>query len=253
MSAPLPQVFLERPIAHRGLHGPGVPENSLAAIRAAVEAGYGIEIDIQHAAGGEPVVFHDYDLERMVGAEGYVADTSVEDLVKIKLANTDECIPTLAEALREVAGRAPLLIEIKDQDGRLGNNIGDLQNNVAEALNGYDGPVAVISFNPYTVAAFIEAAPEIAAGLTGCGFIEDEWPMLDDETREQMARLEDFESSGASFLAHDARDIDNAAVRALKAQGVPILAWAVNSPEDEARVRQIADNIEFEGYEPGIG
>lgn len=250
MPAPLPGAFLDRPIAHRGLHGPGVPENSLAALRAAVEAGYGIEIDIQHAAGGVPVVFHDYDLQRMVGSEGYVADTPLDALGKMRLGTSDQSIPTLAQALREVAGRVPLLIEIKDQDGRLGEAIGELPDRVAAALVNYSGPVAAVSFNPHSVAAFAAAAPKVAVGLVTCGFEEDDWPMLDDATRERLARIEDFDRVGASFLAHDARDLANPALRALKDRGVPVLSWTACSAADEAAARTVADNVLFEGYAP---
>ena len=132
--------FIRLPIAHRGLHSPGVPENSLAAFRAAIAAGYGIELDIQPSAEGTPMVFHDYDLTRMCGDEGYIVDRSAADLAELRLQGTDEPIPTLVEVLREVAGRVPLLIEIKDPDGRLGRNIGELQDRVAAALMGVNFP-----------------------------------------------------------------------------------------------------------------
>lgn len=244
--------FLRLPIAHRGLHGPGVPENSLAAFRAAVEAGYAIELDVQHAADGEPMVFHDYDLMRLAGREGFIADTTVAELGKLRLGKTEEGIPTLAEVLRMVAGRAPLLIEVKDQDGRLGENIGDLQDRVASMLRPYEGPVAVMSFNPHTVAAFTRASDKVAAGLVSCAFEEDDWPMLEAGDRARLGVLTDFDASGAVFLSHDRRDPDNAAVAALRARGIPVLSWTVRSPEEEALARKAADNITFEGYRPAL-
>lgn len=78
--------FIRLPIAHRGLHSPGVPENSLAAFRAAIAAGYGIELDVQPSAEGTPMVFHDYDLTRMCGDEGYIADWAAADLAELRLA-----------------------------------------------------------------------------------------------------------------------------------------------------------------------
>ena len=240
--------FTRIPIAHRGLHSPGVPENSLAAAQAAIDAGYGIEIDIQPAAGCVPMVFHDYDLSRLAGDEAYITDISTEDLAGFSLLGSDQHIPTLAEMLRTVAGKVPLLIEIKDQDGRLGDQIGDLHRHVAEALQGYDGPVAVMSFNPNTVAAFHEIAPDIACGLTTCAFPEDDWPMLDEETRDNLAAISDYDRSGACFISHDKGDLTNPRVDALKAEGTPILCWTIRSPEQETTARQIADNITFEGY-----
>lgn len=250
MTVALDADFLRLPIAHRGLHGPGVPENSLAAFRAAISAGYGIELDVQHAADGEPMVFHDYDLIRMAGCEGYIADASRDELARMRLGKTDESIPTLAEVVRLVAGQVPLLVEIKDQDGRLGENIGELQDRVASMLAPYRGPVAVMSFNPHTVAAFTRASDRTPAGLVACAFDEDDWPMLEPEDRGRLAALAGFEGAGAVFVAHDHRDLANPALHALRAKGVPVLSWTIRSPEEEALARAMSDNITFERYTP---
>lgn len=252
MTAVLHPDFLRLPIAHRGLHGPGVPENSMAAFRAAMDAGYAIELDVQHSAEGEPMVFHDYDLLRMAGSEGFIADSTLTDLGRMRLGKTEEGIPTLAEVLRMVAGRAPLLIEIKDQDGRLGENIGDLQERVATLLRAYEGPVAVMSFNPEAVAAFARGSQKVAPGLVTCAFDEDDWPMLEAAHREHLNALADFDRSGAVFVSHDCRDLANPALAALKARGVPVLSWTVRSPEAEAQARRVADNVTFEGYLPAL-
>lgn len=240
--------FLRRPIAHRGLHGAGVPENSMAAFRAAIQAGYGIELDIQHAACGTPIVFHDYDLQRLAGAEDFVADMDLSDLTQTRLDGSDETIPTLDELLRLVDGQVPLLIEIKDQDGRLGPNIGGLHDRVAGALAAYDGPVAVMSFNPHTMAAFHATAPGIASGLTTCAFPEDDWPMLDAADRAALAEIGGYDAAGACFVSHQHTDLSNPRLARLKAQGAAILCWTIRSPEAEAEARKTADNITFEGY-----
>ncbi|MDP5308320.1 glycerophosphodiester phosphodiesterase family protein [Paracoccus spongiarum] len=247
----LPDAFLRLPIAHRGLHGPGVPENSLAAAQAAIEAGHGIELDIQPAAGGVPMVFHDYDLARLAGDQAYIADLDPETLAEKRLSGSDEAIPTLAAFLRLVAGRVPLLVEIKDQDGRLGAGIGELHRHVADQLRSYEGPVAVMSFNPHVVAALHALMPDLPVGLTSCGFPPEDWPMLDEPTRARLADLADFESSGACFVSHDKGDLANPRIAALKAAGVPILCWTVRSAAEEARARQLADNITYENYPAG--
>ena len=133
---PLPAAFLERPIAHRALHGPGRPENSRAAIRAAVAAGYGIEIDVQPSADGVAMVFHDADLDRLTGTAGPIRGRTAADLARLPLHGGDEGIPTLAEVLALVAGRVPLLVEIKDQDGALGPGVGALEAATAAACAG---------------------------------------------------------------------------------------------------------------------
>jgi glycerophosphoryl diester phosphodiesterase len=128
--------------------------------------------------------------------------------------------------------------------------VGALPGRVAEELRDYAGPVAVMSFNPHVIAAFHAAAPGIAAGLTTCGYDEGEWPMLDAPTRERLAAIADFDAVGASFISHDRNDLDNPAVTALKARGVPVLCWTIRSPEEAADARQVANNITFEQYRP---
>jgi glycerophosphoryl diester phosphodiesterase len=246
--------FVTIPIAHRALHdlAAGRPENSRAAIRAAIAAGYGIEIDIQRAADGTPMVFHDYALKRLTGAEGTVQMKSAAELAALPLIGGSEGIPTLAEVLALVAGRVPLLIEIKDQDGQLGPDVGPLGDAIAADLKGYAGPVAVMSFNPHAIAAFGAAAPEVARGLVTCDFSQERMPIVPAARRDELAPIADFERVGASFVSHDARDPANPHVAALKARGVPILCWTVRSPEAETKAREFADNITFEGYRPAL-
>lgn len=244
----LPQVFLTLPFAHRGLHGPGVPENSLAAAQAAVDAGYGIELDIQPSSDGVAMVFHDYDLRRLGGRPDRVDATSAEALGRLPLLEGDQTIPTLAQFLELVAGRVPLLIEIKDQPDGLGGQAVDLHVPVAEALKGYDGPVAVMSFNPRIVAAFHALAPEIPVGITSCAYAAEDYPELSDAQREHLRAIADYDAVGACFVSHDHRDLDNPRVDALKAMGAGILCWTIRTPEEEAAARRIADNITFEYY-----
>ncbi|MBK4216003.1 phosphodiesterase [Paracoccus caeni] len=248
----LPDAFLSAPIAHRGLHGPGKPENSLAAAQAAIDAGYGIELDIQPASDGTPMVFHDYRLKRLVGQDGVIGQYDVEALAAMRILGSDQGVPTLAEFLELVAGKVPLLVEIKDQDGHLGANIGTLHQKVVEVLEGYDGPVAVMSFNPHVVEAVHALRPGLPVGLTTCDFPAEDWPLIDDERRVYLAGISDYDRSGASFISHDKVELGNPRVDALKAMGAPILCWTVRSEAEEEAARRIADNITFEGYLPPV-
>ncbi|MGC9369479.1 MAG: glycerophosphodiester phosphodiesterase family protein [Paracoccaceae bacterium] len=242
--------FLARPIAHRAFHdlAAGRPENSRAAILAAIAAGYAIEIDIQMSADGRAMVFHDYDLGRLTPETGALRQRAADDLSGIPLKGGDEGIPTLREVLALVAGRAPLLIEIKDQDGALGADVGPLEQAVAEDLAGYAGAVALMSFNPHAVAALAEAAPEIPRGITTCGYAPEHFPLLPEATRAHLRGIPDFERVGASFISHAAADLDHPRISELKARGVPVLCWTIRSEEAESHARRIADNITFEGY-----
>jgi len=245
----LPASFLARPIAHRALHGPGRPENSRAAIDAAIAAGYGIEIDLQLSSDGQAMVFHDYALDRLTGESGPVRTRSAEVLRSVMLTGGEEGIPTLAQVLELVDGRVPLLIEIKDQDGAMGPDVGILEEAAAALLHDYTGDVAVMSFNPHSVAHMGRVLPDLPRGLTTCAYDPASWPMLTEPRRADLRDLaRHVAETGACFVSHDREDLGNPALAALRAEGLPVLCWTIRSAEAEAQARQHADNVTFEGY-----
>ncbi len=246
----LPADFLQTPIAHRGYHdrAAGRPENSLAAVHAAVAAGYGVEIDIQPSADGVPMVFHDYTLDRMTPVKGSIFTKTAAELATLTLGGTAETIPTLAEVLAAVGGKVPLLIEIKDQDGASGPKVGPLEAAVAKVLNGYRGPVAMMSFNPHSMAAMAVSAPDLPRGLTTCAYPAKDWPLIAEDERARLRAIPDYDRVGAAFISHEAADLARPRVAELKAQGAAILCWTIRSPEAETEARQIAQNITFERY-----
>ncbi|WP_413869049.1 glycerophosphodiester phosphodiesterase family protein [Albidovulum sp.] len=251
---PLPPAFLRAPLAHRALHdrSAGRPENSPAAFRAAIAAGYGIECDIQPSADGVPMVFHDYDLKRLTGVAGRIRGHTAAELRALRLLGSGEGIPTLAEMLALVAGRVALLIEVKDQDGAMGPGVGPLEQAVAAELEGYAGPVALMSFNPHSVAALARAAPALPRGLTTSAYAPGDWPLLTAATRDRLREIPDYGATGASFISHEAADLSRPRVADLKDGGAAVLCWTIRSPEAEAEARRIAANVTFEGYAAAI-
>ena len=251
MMASLPDSFRRIPIAHRALHdrSAGRIENSLAAVRAAVEGGWGIEIDVQLAADGEAMVFHDYDLARLTGSDGPVRDRRAEELGTLILTGGHEGIPTLSQVLEAVGGRVPLLVEVKDQDGGLGPDVGPLERAVARAIDGYRGDLALMSFNPHSVAALAELCPVVPRGLTTEAFRPGDWPVPEPRLAE-LSGIPDYDRVGASFISHGHRDLSSLRVAELKAQGAAILCWTIRSRDEEAAARRVADNVTFEGYLP---
>ncbi len=250
MSGPaLPPAFLRAPIAHRGLHSKGLPENSLAAFRAAIARGYGIELDVQPSADGVAMVFHDATLDRLTQATGPIHARTAEDLSRIPLAD-GKGIPTLAQVLRAVAGRVPLLVEIKDRDGDMGPDVGPLEDAVIAVLDGYAGDVAIMSFNPHSIDRIRDRSPHLPRGLVTCAFAAGHWPELSDATRDRLRAIPDFDALGCAFVSHRADALEMPRVAELKAQGAAILCWTVHSPAQEAAARRIADNVTFEGYLP---
>lgn len=145
--------------AHRGLWNDIYPENSLGAFARAVEAGVGIELDIQLSKDKKIVVFHDYDLKRMCGINKKVSELTFEELQKIKLKGTTQSIPTLADVLKLVDGKVPLLIELKGEEKNI-----ELCKRTATMLDKYHGAFCVESFNPLLLSWFKNFRPRYARG-----------------------------------------------------------------------------------------
>lgn len=212
--------------AHRGLHGEGRVENSPSAFRAAIAAGLGIECDVQQTADGEAVVFHDWDLDRLTAERGPVRSRTAEQVARIPLLGGDP-IWTLPQLLDEVAGRAPLLIEIKS---RRDVPFERLCYAVARSLDPYEGHAAVMSFDPRVVRWFARNLPEVAPrGLV----------MTD--TDSALWRRWALWTARAQFLAYDVRCLPSRLATAQRARGVPVLTWTVSDEARLARARIYAD------------
>ncbi len=154
--------------AHRGLHGHGVPENSLQAFALAAEAGYGIELDVQLSRDGEVMVFHDETLSRMTGRDQRLCDLTAEELSALCLGGTAETIPSFAEVLTTVNGRVPLLVELKGEDLDT-----SLCSRVAALLQGYNGSYCIESFNPLLLRAMKKQLPNAYCGLLYTNVVRD--------------------------------------------------------------------------------
>lgn len=231
------------PVAHRGLWAKGgAPENSLAAFQAACDAGYGIELDVQLSSDGEAMVFHDDDLDRLTGAPGRLRDHAAADLGQLRLAGTDETIPTLLEALAVIGHRAMVHVELKTPYGE----VGPLEQRVHEILIDHAGPVAVIGFNPYSHAWFAERYPGVLRGLDSHSYKTD--PHLAESQRESFARLEHVAIARPHFLALGIDMLPGELAARHRADGLPIVAWTVRKPEQWAVLKDSCDNLIFEGF-----
>src|SRR5262249_6007374 len=155
--------LVARPVAHRGLHdsAAGVIENTPLAFAGAVAGNYAIECDLQLAADGEAMVFHDDTLDRLTEGSGRVDALAAAALKRVTFRATSDHMITLGELCELVAGRVTLVIEVKshfDGDRRLSRR-------AAEVLAGYRGPVAVMSFDPGPMAALRALPPGLPRGI----------------------------------------------------------------------------------------
>lgn len=231
----------EHDYAHRGLHGAreqgNVPENSLAAFRAAIDRGLGIECDVQRSADGQAMVFHDWQLDRLTGETGAVARLSAQQLGQVPLTGGTDTIPTLRQVLALVAGRVPILIEIKS---RREDRVAALCLPVRRVLEGYTGPHAVMSFDPRVSRWFYRHSPHTVRGLV---VSEGEDRALPGMIRRRLALWH----ARPDFLAYDVRDLPSRFAAGQRARGLPVATWTVRTAEHRERAALHADADIAEG------
>lgn len=225
--------------AHRGLHGPGVPENSPSAFAAAIARGMGIECDIQRSLDGQAMVFHDAALERLTGEPGLLAERSAKELGRIALSGCTDTIPTLRQLLDRIAGRVPLLIEIKSSR-RGSSRTSALCLAVRRVIEGYDGAHAIMSFDPRVVRWFADHSPLTVRGLV---VTEENAKALPGMIRRRLALWH----ARPDFLAYDIRDLPSRFAAAQRRRGLPVLTWTVRSAEHRERAAAHADAPIAEG------
>jgi len=223
--------------AHRGLYGPGLPENSPAAFAAAIERGLGVECDVQRSSDGQAMVFHDWELDRLTGESGPVLARSAEQLGRIRLSGGADCIPTLRQFLDQVASRVPVLIEVKS---RKDMRIAALCMAVRRVLEGYRGPHAVMSFDPRVSRWFARHSPQTVRGLV---VTEENGKTLAGRLRRHFALWH----ARPNFLAYDIRDLPSRFATSQRKRGLPVASWTVRSPELRARAAEHADAPIAEG------
>ncbi|MFC3072725.1 glycerophosphodiester phosphodiesterase [Shinella pollutisoli] len=227
----------ERPIAHRGFHDRNrtVWENTLTAFARAAEAGFSIECDLQYAADAVPVVFHDGTLKRVCGIDGDVRKRTAAELGLLSVGGTADRVPTLRQLLALVDGRVPLIIELK---GRTGDDEGFAMA-VLDVLEGYEGPVALMSFDRWLLADLKALDPPCPVGLTAEG-----------TTPEELASHEEAMRLGLDFISYNYEHLPNAFVDRQRALGRPVITWTVQDDEARTITALHADQMTFEGFDP---
>jgi glycerophosphoryl diester phosphodiesterase len=246
------QPFIDGPITHRTLHdvNAGRPENSYEGLDAAIEHGLAVEIDLQLSADGVPIVFHDYELDRLTNETGLVSQRNALELQQIPLSGGTRTIPRFDEFLSHVAGRVPVLVELKDQDGALGPALSELESTACEIMRSYEGPIAVMSFNPHMIARCAMLAPNVPRGIVTDPYNAADWPNVPDDRRAELAQIPHYDLINASFISHNRTDLSAQRVAELKSQGATTFCWTVRTKTQESDARKIVDSITFEGYMP---
>jgi glycerophosphoryl diester phosphodiesterase len=216
----------------------------MAGFEAAIAGGYGIELDVQETRDGQPVVFHDYTLERLTDQTGAVAARNLDELQNMTLKGSTQHVDSLAKVLSTVDGRTPVLIEVKTRKHRVGR----LEAAVAAVAAAYQGPAAVMSFNIHSMIWFKTHAPETTRGLvaTRWRYGGRNLPL----SVEFLPLAYNAKRCGADFVAYDFRLIPTPETVDLRKKGMPVLTWTVKRAEDREKAEQSADGMIFEGWRP---
>lgn len=227
--------------AHRGLHGRGVPENSLAAFELACQAGYGIELDVQLSRDGEVMVFHDYTLSRMTGKEGKLCELTAAELGALALGESEQTIPTFTQVLALVNGRVPLLIELKGETADA-----SLCPKVAALLEDYRGEYCLESFNPILIGQMKKLLPRAYRGLLYTNVCREKKKnsLLNIALTAMALNL----VAKPDFIAYN-QEYRNALPVRLCTGGyrVPRFVWTVKSAADRDAAHALGEKTIFEG------
>ena len=236
-----------RPIAHRGLHDAarGIIENTASAFAAAIEAGYGIETDVQASRDGDAMVHHDAALGRLTESSGPLAALTAAELTRVPYRATADRMMTLGELCERIGGRVALTVEIKselDRDVRL-------LARVATVLTDYAGPAAAMSFDPRVVAGLRRLVPSLPRGIVAeRHYKAGEWQYLNGWQSLSMAHLLHVTVTRPDFVAYRVDDLPAPATRLARRMGIPVLTWTVRTPEQRQRAGAWADQMIFEGF-----
>jgi glycerophosphoryl diester phosphodiesterase len=238
-----------RPIAHRGLHdrAKGRIENTISAVTAAVERRYAIEVDLQLTADEQVVAFHDDTLDRLTEATGRIDRLNLSAVRAARLRDSSDRIPTLDELLEEVAGRVPLVIELKSR----WNGDRRLEREVATTLSDYSGPAAVMSFDPGSMRAMRYLLPHLPRGLIADRFETEDWAKIPAYQRFALRHLLAASYVLPRFIAYGVHALPaNTPLLLRHAFGLPLLTWTVRTAEDRAVAERWANQMIFEGFDP---
>ena len=248
---PAPDWLTARPVAHRGLHDriSGIVENMPGAAQAAIAGNFGIECDIQLSADGEAMVHHDDALGRLTEGSCALLGLTARELKAIKFRDTAERMMTLGDLCALVNGRVPIIIEVKSHfDGDR-----KLVTRMAKVLHTYAGPVAGMSFDPDQVVALREIMPGLLRGIVAeRTYSETDWPEASPAQRRGMLHLRHALRTQPQFVAYWVNELPSPAPWiARHVFGLPLLTWTVRTSEQRERAARHADQMIFEGFQPG--
>ena len=240
--------LVAKPIAHRGFHNEsrGRVENCASSFEAAIANGFSIECDIQLTADGQAVVFHDDEVNRVLNGKGKVKQFTTRELKAMSFKQGKDRVQTLAELIDQVAGRTTLVIEIKS----LWDDDCTLTDRVLDVLSNYQGPFALMSFDPDLIARAAAGAPNMVRGITADRVIDPYYNPLPVAKRLAMQTYSHLPQTRPHFVSFDFTQLPFQPITELRVAGYPILTWTIRSEADASAARRWSDQITFELFAP---
>lgn len=233
--------------AHRGLHGNGVPENSMEAFRRARDNGYGVELDVHLLADGNLAVIHDSSLIRTTGREGRIEDLTIDQLDEFFLENTMQTIPAFDKVLDLFGGRVPLIVELKTA----GKNYAQLCKIVCDLLDTYEGIFCLESFDPRCIHWLRKNRPDLIRGQLTENFFKSKtsplpWALKFVLSNQMLNFL--IQPDFVAYKFKDRKNLSDFLVR--KLWKTSCVTWTLLT-QDEMDVSLSEGRVPiFEGFEP---
>ncbi len=221
--------ILTRPIAHRGLHGDSIPENSMSAYKAAIDGNYPIEMDIQMSKDGVLFCFHDDTATRVAGVDKYLRDMTAEEISALDIGG--EGVPTFEEFLKLVNGQVPILIEIKQQKEK------GVEQKTIDALKDYTGEFAIQSFDPFVMIKIKKLAPHVLRGQLGSSSTNKgiKWWIVETLPLNFISKPD--------FIHYNLWDMP---LKKSTSNGLPTICYTIRTEEELEKVKTLGHNFVFE-------
>ncbi len=246
------QVIFDRPIAHRGYHDAdnGIIENTPSAVRRAVDKGFGIEVDVQETRDGQALVFHDYALDRLTDASGKVIDHTAADLAGTRMKTGTDTLWMLQDLFDLVAGRVPLVIEIKSLMRR--DAQGDFVRSITDQVAAYAGPACIKSFDPDMLSHAKNRNPAVLRGIVADGAEPGpDYVRYGRTDRFILRHILHAPRTRPHFISYAVKDLPKAGPGLMRSLfKVPVMCWTVRTREQREKAARYADQMVFEGFDP---
>lgn len=237
----IPKWMYEQPIAHRGLHNETAPENSYAAFSNAINKNYAVEMDVQLLGDGTLIVFHDFHLKRMTGMDKALKEVNYEDILELRLLDTDQVIPKFEDFLNFIDGRIPLVIEFKNE-----STSNKMEEKAYEYLKNYKGPFVVQSFNPLSINWFRKHASDIIRGQLSYDYKEDKTFFIN---KWFLRNVYGNILTKPHYVMYDIKALESRVIKKLKAQKMPLFSYTAKTKVDYEYAQRLNIPACFEGFE----